>query len=43
VLGVVRTVRRGQSARRGARTEAETGPPPPLPLLGGTPDEESGP
>jgi hypothetical protein len=43
VLGVVRTVRRGQSARRGARTEAETGPPPPLPVLGGTPDEESGP
>jgi len=42
VLGIVRTVRRGQSARRGARTEAETGPAPPLPVLGGAPDEESG-
>lgn len=43
VLGIVRTVRRGQSARRGARTEAETGPAPTLPVLGGAPDEESGP
>ncbi|MDM7830141.1 DUF6049 family protein [Cellulomonas edaphi] len=43
VLGIVRTVRRGQSARRGARTEAETGPAPPLPVLGGVPDEEAGP
>jgi len=43
VLGIVRTVRRGQSARRGARTEAETGPAPSLPVLGGTPDEDAGP
>jgi hypothetical protein len=42
ILGIVRTVRRGQSARRGARTEAETGPAPPLPVLGGVPDEEQG-
>ncbi|MBD8058258.1 hypothetical protein IC607_04645 [Cellulomonas sp. JH27-2] len=43
ILGIVRTVRRGQSARRGARTEAETGPAPSLPVLGGTPDEDAGP
>ncbi len=31
VLGVVRTVRRGQSARRGSRVEAEQPPPVPVP------------
>ena len=36
VLGIVRTVRRGQSARRGARTEAEAGTSTSLPVLGGT-------
>lgn len=40
ILGIVRTVRRGQSARRGARSA--TGPVPPLPVLGGVPDEEQG-
>ena len=35
VLGIVRTVRRGQSARRGARTEAEADAPTSLPVLGG--------
>ncbi|WP_029291064.1 DUF6049 family protein [Cellulomonas sp. HZM] len=41
VLGIARTVRRGQSARRGARTEQETGPAPSLPVLGGTPADEA--
>ena len=42
VLGIVRTVRRGQSARRGARTEAEAGTSTSLPVLGGTaPDDEA--
>lgn len=36
VLGIVRTVRRGQSARRGARTEAEAPGPTSLPVLGGS-------
>lgn len=41
VLGIVRTVRRGQSARRGARTEAEAGSSTSLPVLGGTaPDDD---
>ena len=31
VLGVVRTVRRGQSARRGSRVEAQQPPPVPVP------------
>jgi hypothetical protein len=35
LLGIVRTVRRGQSARRGARTEAEATGPISLPVLGG--------
>ncbi|MBO9556500.1 DUF6049 family protein [Cellulomonas sp.] len=35
LLGIVRTVRRGQSARRGARTEAEGTGPVSLPVLGG--------
>lgn len=40
VLGVVRTVRRGQSARRGARrVEGDEGTRP-LPVLGGAPEEE---
>ncbi|WP_276801580.1 DUF6049 family protein [Cellulomonas iranensis] len=40
VLGVVRTVRRGQSARRGAhRVEGEEGTRP-LPVLGGAPEED---
>lgn len=38
-LGIVRTVRRGQSARRGARTVAEADAPVNLPVLGGTPTE----
>ncbi|WP_426593852.1 DUF6049 family protein [Cellulomonas sp. McL0617] len=33
VLGIVRTIRRGQSGRRGTRVDAEK--PPPLPVLGG--------
>ncbi len=37
VLGIVRTIRRGQSARRGSRIEAE--PQSPLPVLGGREDE----
>lgn len=42
VLGIVRTVRRGQSARRGARTEAEAGTSTSLPVLGGTaPDDDT--
>lgn len=42
VLGIVRTVRRGQSARRGARTEAEAGTSTSLPVLGGAaPDDET--
>lgn len=36
-LGIVRTVRRGQSARRGARTVSESTGPVTLPVLGGTP------
>ncbi|MDQ0372593.1 DUF6049 family protein [Cellulomonas humilata] len=40
VLGIVRTVRRGQSARRGARTEAEAGTSTSLPVLGGTAPED---
>lgn len=40
VLGIVRTVRRGQSARRGATSVAESDAPVSLPLLGGTPDDE---
>ncbi|MBT0993504.1 hypothetical protein KIN34_04295 [Cellulomonas sp. DKR-3] len=36
VLGIVRTVRRGQSARRGART-VDPDAPRTLPVLGGTP------
>lgn len=43
VLGIVRTVRRGQSARRGARTESESGAPTSLPVLGGTPEDEQEP
>lgn len=38
VLGIVRTVRRGQSARRGARTVAEADAPLTLPVLGGSPE-----
>jgi hypothetical protein len=42
VLGIVRTVRRGQSARRGARTEAEAGTSTSLPVLGGAaPDDDT--
>jgi hypothetical protein len=40
VLGIVRTVRRGQSARRGARTEAEAGTSTSLPVLGGAAPED---
>jgi hypothetical protein len=43
VLGIIRTVRRGQSARRGARTESEAGAPVSLPVLGGTAAEETPP
>ncbi len=40
VLGIIRTVRRGQSARRGARTEAESEGPVTLGVLGGVgPDD----
>ncbi|GIG20699.1 hypothetical protein Cch01nite_14230 [Cellulomonas chitinilytica] len=39
ILGIVRTVRRGQSARRGARTEAEGTGPLSLPVLGGSLDD----
>jgi len=39
-LGIVRTVRRGQSARRGARLVADSTAPVSLPVLGGTPAEE---
>ncbi|MBO3095093.1 DUF6049 family protein [Cellulomonas dongxiuzhuiae] len=38
VLGVVRTVRRGQSARRGARRVHDDAGTRPLPVLGGTPE-----
>ncbi|MFC4613412.1 DUF6049 family protein [Cellulomonas algicola] len=38
VLGIVRTVRRGQSARRGARLEAESDAPTALGVLGGVAD-----
>lgn len=37
VLGIVRTIRRGQSGRRGARIDAEKVPP--LPVLGGSEDK----
>lgn len=40
VLGIVRTVRRGQSARRGARLEAESDAPTTLGVLGGVVDGE---
>ncbi|GIG40897.1 DUF6049 family protein [Cellulomonas phragmiteti] len=40
VLGVVRTVRRGQSARRGARRVHDDAGTRPLPVLGGTRDED---
>ncbi|WP_421735650.1 DUF6049 family protein [Cellulomonas sp.] len=43
VLGIIRTVRRGQSARRGARTEAEADAPTSLPVLGGTVADETTP
>ncbi len=39
VLGIVRTVRRGQSARRGA-SRVRVRRPISLPVLGGTPDDE---
>lgn len=39
VLGIVRTVRRGQSARRGARLEAESDAPTALGVLGGVADD----
>ena len=38
VLGVARTVRRGQSARRGARRVDDDAGTRPLPVLGGTPE-----
>ncbi|ADG76582.1 conserved hypothetical protein [Cellulomonas flavigena DSM 20109] len=41
VLGVVRTVRRGQSARRGARRVDDEAGTRPLPVLGGTPEGDS--
>lgn len=41
VLGVVRTVRRGQSARRGARRMHEDEGTRPLPVLGGTPGADA--
>ncbi|MBO3085400.1 DUF6049 family protein [Cellulomonas fengjieae] len=41
VLGIVRTVRRGQSARRGARIAAEADAPTSLPVLGGAPDDDA--
>lgn len=41
VLGVVRTVRRGQSARRGARRVDEEDATRPLPVLGGSPDGDA--
>ena len=43
VLGIIRTVRRGQSGRRGARTEAEADAPTSLPVLGGAAPEETAP
>ncbi|MEZ0446386.1 DUF6049 family protein [Cellulomonas sp. ICMP 17802] len=43
VLGIVRTVRRGQSGRRGARTVSEADAPTTLPVLGGTPEDEQEP
>lgn len=42
VLGIVRTVRRGQSARRGARLEAESDAPTSLGVLGGVADAGDG-
>lgn len=42
VLGIVRTVRRGQSARRGART-VDPDAPRTLPVLGGTPTTDDEP
>ncbi|MBO0924379.1 hypothetical protein J1G44_07760 [Cellulomonas sp. zg-ZUI199] len=41
VLGVGRTVRRGQSARRGARLVHDDEGTRPLPVLGGTPEDEA--
>ncbi len=41
VLGIVRTVRRGQSARRGARRVREEEGTRPLPVLGGTPEGDA--
>ncbi len=41
VLGVIRTVRRGQSARRGARRVDEHEATRPLPVLGGSPDGDA--
>lgn len=41
VLGVVRTVRRGQSARRGARRVAGDAGTRPLPVLGGAPEADT--
>jgi hypothetical protein len=37
LLGIVRTIRRGQRGRRGARVDAEKVPP--LPVLGGSEDK----
>lgn len=42
VLGIVRTVRRGQSARRGARLEAESDAPTTLGVLGGAGEPTTG-
>jgi len=41
VLGVVRTVRRGQSARRGARLVHDDEGTRPLPVLGGSPEVDA--
>lgn len=41
LLGIVRTVRRGQSARRGARRVREEEGTRPLPVLGGTPEGDA--
>ena len=38
VLGIARTIRRGQSARRGSRVDVEK---PPVPVPGGDGDEQS--
>jgi hypothetical protein len=37
VLGIVRTIRRGQSGRRGSRVDPDK--PAPLPVLGGPEDK----